>query len=228
MKKIFTGLAAGTLLVSFAATAHANLVTNGNFATGTSAGWTLTGPAVAVVPYATWGLPGTYAGSAYGAVYGFSNQPAGSILRQAIATTAGTSYTLSFDYGSASVYTNFVQSLLTTVTDTTTSANILSQTVSTAGSGTTLNTTYTLFPSYTFTATGSSTTLSFTDVSAATISVDAFLTNVSVIASPLSNGGNGVPEPETLSLLGIGIMGIGANMRRRNRNTKSMGKVSEI
>ena len=211
LKKVFTGFAAGALLVSFASAAQANLITNGNFATGTSAGWTLIGPAVSVVPYATWGLPGTYAGSAYGAVYGFSNQASGSALRQAIATTAGTSYTLSFDYGSTSIYANFIQSLLVTATDTATSANILSQTVSTAGSGTTLNTTYTLFPSYTFTATGSSTTLNFTDVSASTVSVDAFLTNVVVNAAASSS----IPEPETLALLGLGLLGIAVGRRRK-------------
>ena len=211
--KVLRKIAASVLLMSCAMNASANLISNGNFATGSYAtvpNWTLTG-AVYVIPYANYGLAGTWAGSPNGALFGFTNvlnDP--NLLSQTIATVAGTTYTLTFDYGSYSGNPTLVQSNNVTVVDTGTSANLLNQVVTTPSSTTSsLAAMFLTQASYSFTATGSSTTVNFHDVSTVTQNVDSFLTNVAVNASA-------IPLPGTMALLGLGFIGLSMNLRRRS------------
>ena len=57
-----------------------------------------------------------------------------------------------------------------------------------------------------FTATSATTTLRFTDTSLDTVSVDALLDNVAVLA---------IPEPSTLVLAALGLLGLIMSRRRR-------------
>jgi hypothetical protein len=96
MKKIIILLALVAGLTSFAGTASAelvNLVTNGNFETGTSAGWNKTGS-----PYQWISSPyhGTAAQGNYAWQYdAYPNQPA--YISQTLATLTGVEYRLSYD-----------------------------------------------------------------------------------------------------------------------------------
>ncbi len=211
--KVLTKIAASMLLMSCAMNASANLISNGNFATGSYAtvpNWTLSG-AVYVIPYANYGLSGTWAGSANGALFGFTNvlnDP--NLLSQTISTVTGSTYTLTFDYGSYSGYSNLVQSNNVTVVNTSTSSTLLNQIVTTpSSSSSSLAAMFLTHAVYTFTATGSSTTINFQDVSAVTQNVDSFLTNVAVNTST-------IPLPGTLALLGLGFVGLSMNLGKRS------------
>ncbi len=221
--KLLSALVASAF--SFATAAHANLVSNGNFQTGLYGnvpGWTLSG-AVVVIPYANYGLSGTYAGSSNGALFGYTNvlnDP--NLLSQTIATVAGMTYSFSFDYGSYAGNSSLTQSIQAAVFDATSSASLLSNVVSTPGSSSSsLNSMFSTHSAFVFTATGAQTTLNFSDVSATTLNVDSFLTNIAVnqIASPAAAS---VPEPSTLALIAVGMAGV--SVRRKRSCQKNLQK----
>lgn len=218
--KLYSALLASMLFC--ASQAHANLVSNGNFQTGLYAnvpGWSLSG-AVVVLPYANYGLSGTYAGSSSGALFGYTNvlnDP--NLLSQTIATVAGTSYTLTFDYGSYAGNSSLTQSIHASAVDLNSSASLLSNVITTPGSSTSsLNAMFQTHSSFVFTATGSQTTINFSDVSAVTQNVDSFLTNIAVnqIASP---GSISVPEPASLALFALGMAGFSFRRKRHCQKT---------
>jgi hypothetical protein len=136
-----------------------------------------------------------------------NNKPYGG-LEQAITTTPGTSYTLTFALG-ASTEWNGAGSAAAALTASATGSSLLASKLFTSVP-TGLNQWTT--ESLTFTANSSSTTIEFLADSAYT-SEYVGLDNVSVTAK---GGSSGVPEPASLSLLLLGLGGVSAARRRRH------------
>jgi hypothetical protein len=207
-------LSAVTLMV-LAAPAKANLVTNGSFenTTGfvsngqdtmslaigstTMTGWKVIGDFVAWIgPNNPFNLTAS-AGSYFLDLTDYQpGAPFGGV-EQTISTVAGQSYQLSFDLGSSSQFVSTSGILA--------SAGATSQSFSNTLTGANQWQPFTL----SFTANTALTTISL--VGQAGVSYIG-LDNVSVEAT---DGNNGVPEPASLALLGIGLTALTAMRRRK-------------
>jgi hypothetical protein len=175
--------------------ARADLIQNGNFADGLS-GWTTSGNlSYTTTPY--FGLASNFPSGTTLAVLNAGNVDPNDALSQIFSTTAGTSYVLSFNYGS----NDRQQQSVTAELDDTASETVLARQFETAPDG---EGTLEQF-SLAFTAISSSTTVLFTDYPGNdSFDSDGGLTGVSI------------PEPGSLTLLAIGAGGLLVRRRRQS------------
>jgi hypothetical protein len=191
-------------LFAIAGTANASVISNGNFEQGL-AGWTMTGNAVLATQYGAgfnWGGGSVAQNGTYAISFNGGNLPSTGAIWQSFATVIGTTYSVQFDYGSTSPWAQSMNwTVLGANQGTIDSARVTDN--NTAGLLNTYN--------FTFVANSLSSTLRFNDyVGNNSNSNDGLLDNISVNANP-----SAVPEPGSLALLGLGILGVGMVRRRK-------------
>ena len=210
MPRVFGYLSGMVLALALAAgPARANLVTNGGFETGDFTGWTLTGSGGGVAIDKTAAHSGTY-----DAAFALAAGGTTATLSQAIATTAGQSYSLSFwllDQANPSgndtmtvTFGGFTDAVLWLGLNTASYANVQ---LTVPGSD----------------ITGSSTSLSFQ------ASIDPNPPGATGPGGPfnlddivLTANTAAAPEPPAAWLLAVGVAALGLAARRR-RSTESAG-----
>jgi hypothetical protein len=159
---------------------------NGNFNLG-STDWTLSGSVVIS------GAEGTPPGSTQAAIFNPGNGLANGTLSQTFATTPGSFYTVSFDYG------DYAPNALGQTMNVLINGGLIGVATSPAGA---MPATYGS-DSFSFTASGASTTLEFADATSASVAMnnDGILGDISVAS---------VPDAGSTSILcGIGLIGLG-------------------
>jgi len=211
-KHLVTLVCAGIAVVAVPS-AKANLLVNGDFSASTSeiatpTGWTQLGPSDGVIQNSVFGTPSYMGTVAYYDLGGYGDAAGtqGDGIEQTVATTVGASYVLTFGLSDE---------------------NVRGTTELTVGAGPasalytlTVNSSYVEFQNpwttetIDFTATSTSSLISFVETSPSIDngSNDPLIAGIDLEAS---GGMPSVPEPATLSLLGIGLAGIGFMRRRR-------------
>jgi hypothetical protein len=201
----------------FTSSVRANLIINGDFETGTFAPWIYDpGPMndLTVVAPVPWFGAGSHAANGnFLVAFNAGNTPPGGKLSQTFSTTAGTEYTVQYDYGTTTVLPETAdhQDLVVSVLGNN-GITVLNSQTATASNPPSALTTF----SFTFIADGSLATLQFFDpLTNQSFDLDGVLDNVSVEA---------IPEPASMALAGIGTAVIaGYALRRRKNRDKVAG-----
>ena len=197
--------------------AHANLVVNGDFESGSLGGWISSGAVMAASDsayIAGAGATGSFPSGHYVAAFGGGNAAATGLITQSFATVIGQQYALTFDYGKFAAGGG-PQVIQATVNNVASGATLSSLTVTDASGTNALDSVFSSY-SQSFIAVGLLTSLSFRDISSVTASTDGFLDNAAVNA--IGIGVNAVPEPATdFLLLMAGVMALLTSRRARLR-----------
>lgn len=203
MKYLLAVLATATVIGATPVSA-ANLITNGDFSTGSLSGWTTTGN-VGLAPTPFFGFNSPAWGGHFAAFNAGNSSPNG-VLSQAITTDVGSVYILGFNYG-VNYYDagrgSLGQSIVASVVDTTTNNILASTTVFD-------NNTALVTSTLRFTAASGSSVVKFTDVGTNdSYNVDGGIDHVSVTAA--------LPEPASWALMLVGFGSLGGALRFRRR-----------
>ena len=189
--------------LTFSLGASAGPILNGDFEAGLN-GWTATNNVYLATENggAFWFGAGSTAQNGTGAVaFNAGDSTPNGAIAQSFATSAGTRYDVTFDFGASRCQFSCGQSVLASALGSDGLATLASLQVQGLSSGALA--TY----GFSFIASGNQTTLRFSDLASNdTTWLDGVLDNVDVQA---------VPEPGSLALLALGLFGLGALRRRK-------------